>query len=539
MRIIGGPSCGRSKISKMLFLMMFSFLLYLSFSLHLIVIPRRGLLADENVIRKIMEEVKEKISGTSDISSGSSDKEDRENSYITNEKGKEDGKDFNRDDGTKSREPYSRQKLAHREQKTVDKEAVARPHLNTSRVYVVRVEGAIGPAVANFVTESLERSAKEGANLFVILLDTPGGLDAAMRDIVRAIESSYVPVCVFVWPAGARAASAGTFITVSSHIAAMAPGTSIGAASPVLMGGEKMDKKLRKKVENDAIAYIRALAQRHGRNAEALERTVKDAATFTAEESLKIGIIDVIAENIDDLLSKISGRKITTITGEVVLNFRSYEIVKIEPNIKHKLLKVISDPNIAYILMTIGIWGIFFELANPGAVFPGVIGAICLVLGLYSLQALPVNWAGIALILLAIVFFLLEVKLATSGVLALAGVLSMFLGSIMLFESPEPIFRASYKAIISTTLATALFFIFVAYKAVAAHRVRSLVGFEGLLEQIGSVISNFENGRGKILVNGEIWGAQVEDPGIEIKRGDTVRVISHKGMTLIVRKEEK
>lgn len=470
---------------------------------------------DGNVIKKILDDAKKVLKG------------ERQEEKINQEGRKEEVKN------EKQRDFQSKSEKIEGSEKVKEYERVGE---RISKIFTIRVEGAIGPAVASYVIDSLEKAAKEGATLFLILLDTPGGLDLAMRDIVRAIESSYVPVCVFVWPVGARAASAGTFITVSAHIAAMAPGTSIGAASPVLMGGQKIDEKLRKKIENDAIAYIRALAQRHGRNAKALEKTVKEAATFTAEEALKNNIIDVVAEGIDDLVKKISGKKVKTVAGEVTLNITSYEIVKIEPNIKYKILKVISDPNVAYILMTIGIWGIFFELANPGAILPGVVGALCLILGLYSLQALPVNWAGLALIVLAIIFFLLEVKMATSGILALAGILSMFLGSLMLFESPEPFFRASYKAIISSTVATAAFFIFVAYKALSAQRRTSIVGFEGLINQVGEALNDFKNGRGKIFVSGEIWDAELEDEASEVKKGDKLSVVSNRGMTLIVKK---
>ncbi|MCS7213798.1 MAG: nodulation protein NfeD [Candidatus Calescibacterium sp.] len=477
--------------------------------------------ADEDAVRRIIGDIKKRIEGVEQGSNSNSGKKEIES-----------GVDSKKEADTKRED----EDLIQRSKKAQEKKEISSS--GASRVYVVRVDGAISPAVANFIVDSLEEAMKGGASLFIILLDTPGGLDPAMRDIIRAIEASYVPVCVFVWPVGARAASAGTFITASAHIAAMAPGTSIGAASPVLMGGERIDEKLRKKIENDAIAYIRAIAQRHKRNPEALEKTVREAATFTSEEALKNGLIDIIAESVDDLIKKVSGRKVTTSAGEITINIQSYEVVRVEPNIKHKVLKVVSDPNIAYILMTIGIWGIFFELANPGAVFPGVIGAICLVLGLYSLQALPVNWAGLALILLAIVFFLLEVKLATSGILALAGILSMFLGSIMLFDSPEPIFRASYKAIISTTIATALFFIFVAYKALSAQRVKSIVGFEGLIDQTGVSITDFQNGRGKISVSGEIWDAQAVGDE-KITKGERIKVVSHKGMTLLVKKESE
>ena len=409
------------------------------------------------------------------------------------------------------------------------------------KVYVIRVEGAISPPVADFVVESLEEAEKEGAKLFIILLDTPGGLDLSMRKIVKAIETSYVPVCVFVWPVGARAASAGTFITISAHIAAMSPGTSIGAASPVLMGGKEINETMKKKIENDAVAYIRALAKRHGRNADWLEKAVREAKTLTAEEALKKNVIDVVAESISELIRKINGMTVRTPAGEITLEIREYQIVRLEPNVKHRILKVISDPNIAYILMMIGIWGIFFELANPGAIFPGVIGALCLILGLYSLQTLPVNWAGILLIILSIVLFLLEIKVASGGVLALLGIGSMLLGSLMLFRSPEPFLRASWYVILSTTASTSAFFLFVAYKGIKAQFRKSLVGFEGIIGEVGEAFSDFQNGRGKIFVSGEIWDAKVIEGAkpSNIKKGDRVRVVGNEGMVLIVEKTEK
>jgi Membrane-bound serine protease (ClpP class) len=230
--------------------------------------------------------------------------------------------------------------------------------------------------------------------------------------------------------------------------------------------------------------------------------------------------------------------KVKTPAGEIAIEISSYDIVRFEQNIKHRILKVISDPNIAYILLMIGIWGIFFELANPGAVFPGVIGAICLILGLYSLQTLPVNWAGLLLIVMAIILFLLEVKVSSAGILALAGIGSMILGSLMLFRSPEPFLRASIKLIISSTLATAAFFVFIAYKGLKAQLQKSFVGLESLIGELGEVIDDFENGKGKVFIAGEIWDAETETnlPGEEIKKGDKVKVISTKGMRLIVEK---
>jgi membrane-bound serine protease (ClpP class) len=448
-------------------------------------------------------------------------------------------KEKNKEDENKKDKSIIESKKKNDSEETIQKAPEVRKNLS-DKVYVIQVEGAISPPVAEFIIEGIETAQKGGAKLIVILLDTPGGLDLSMRKIIQAIESSYVPVCVFVWPVGARATSAGTFITISAHIAAMAPGTSIGAASPVMMGGQQIDEKLRKKIENDAIAYIKALGERHGRNTEWLEKAVKEAATLTAEEALKNNVIDVVAESISELIKKINGMKVKTPAGEIVIEISNYEIVRFEQNIKHKVLKVISDPNIAYILLMIGIWGIFFELANPGAIFPGVIGAICLILGLYSLQTLPVNLAGLLLIVMAIILFLLEVKFQSAGILALAGIGSMILGSLMLFKSPEPFLRASMKVIISSTLATAAFFVFVAYKGLKAQMRKSFVGLESLIGEVGEAIDDFKDGKGKIFISGEIWDAEFNSPHQEeIKKGEKVKIINATGMKLIVEKIDR
>ncbi len=475
-------------------------------------------------IKEIIKEVEKSLTGDVDKKS-----EREEEKKGKSDKSDKDKKEFGKES---SSEGFGRQN-------TEIKEDVKSGKTNlqiTDTIYIITVEGAISPPIADYIVDSIKEGEKRGAKLILILLDTPGGLDTSMRKIIQAIQSSYVPICVYVFPVGARAASAGTFITLSAHIAAMAPGTSIGAASPVLMGGEKMDEKLRKKVENDAVAYIKSIAERHKRNVEWAEKAVRESETLTAEEALRLKVIDIVADNIPDLIKKINGKVIQTPIGSVVLNFQTYELVRAEPNLKHKILKVLADPNIAYILMMIGIWGIFFELANPGAIFPGVMGAISLILGLYALQALPVNWAGLLLILLAIILFLLEVKVASSGILALAGVLSMLLGSLMLFESPEPFLKASYQAVISVTLASAAFFMFVAYKAMRAQLAKPMIGFEALLDKAGEAITDFENGTGKIFINGEIWDAKTQDINSQIKKGEKIKVISHEGITLIVKK---
>ena len=402
------------------------------------------------------------------------------------------------------------------------------------RVFFIRVDAAIGPVIADFIETSLEVARKEQASLFMILLDTPGGLDLSMRTIIKVIESSPVPVIVFVYPVGARAASAGTFILMSSHIAAMAPGTSVGAAHPVMLGGGQMDETMKKKVENDAVSYIKALARKHGRNEQWAEKAVRESATLTPEEALQEKVVEVVANDPSQLLEKINGMKVHTAFGEVVIDTKGMVLTEIEIDVRRKALKILSDPNIAYILLTIGVWGIFFELSNPGSVLPGVVGAISLILGLYSLQTLPVNWAGLALIVVGLVLFILEVKIVSHGLLTMGGVLCFLLGSLMLFKSPEPFMRASYHVIISSTLATTAFFVFALTMAVRAQLKKPMLGFEGIIGLEGKAISEI-NPEGRVFVYGEYWNAISED-GEMIPQDTSVKVTGVKGLKLLVKK---
>ena len=302
---------------------------------------------------------------------------------------------------------------------------------------VITVNGVINPASAEYIGKSIKRANEQKAEAVVIELDTPGGLDTSMRDIVKNIIGSEVPVIVYVSPSGARAASAGVFITLAAHVAAMSPGTNIGSAHPVGVG-EKMDKVMSEKVTNDAAAYIKSLAEKTGRNAKWAEDAVRKSVSATEEEALKLKIIDFVSDDLNVLLSTIDGKKVKTVAGERILKTAHVNVVREEMSLRHKILNVITDPNVAYMLMLLGFYGLFFELTNPGAIFPGVMGGICLILAFYAFQTLPVNYAGLLLIILAIILFILEIKIISHGVLTIGGVIAMLLGSLMLFESPGP-----------------------------------------------------------------------------------------------------
>lgn len=402
------------------------------------------------------------------------------------------------------------------------------------KVHYIKVEGPIGPAVADFIEEALEVAREESSNLLIILLDTPGGIDASMRDIIKVIEYSPVPVVVFVFPPGARAASAGTFILMASHIAAMAPGTSIGAAHPVMLGGRKVPKEMQEKLVNDAVSYIKSLARKHGRNAKWAELAVRKSATLTPGEALRKRVIEVIASSVEELLQKVDGRVVKTAFGTVKIKVKGKEIVEIPMNARLRVLKVLSDPNIAYILLMIGMWGIFFELSHPGTILPGVIGAVSLVLGLFALQTLPVNWAGLALILLGLILFILELKITSYGLLTFGGIACLALGSLMLFKSPDPFLRASWGVIIPSVATTSCFFIFAISMALKAQLKKPMLGFEGLSGKEGIALTDLIPS-GKVLVAGEYWDAETD--GQTIRKGEKIKVKGSKGFKLLVLKE--
>lgn len=373
-----------------------------------------------------------------------------------------------------------------------------------------------------------------GAEAIVIELDTPGGLDTSMRNIVKDIIASNVPVVVYVSPSGARAASAGVFIALASHVAAMAPGTNIGAAHPVAIG-EKMDKTIAEKATNDAAAYIKSLAERTGRNAKWAEDAVRKSVSATETEALKLKVIDVVSADISTLMKDLDGKKVTTAVGEKTLKTSGASLVHQEMGLRYKILNFISDPSVAYMLMLLGFYGLFFELTNPGSIFPGVTGAIFLILAFYAFQTLPVNYAGVLLILLALVLFLLEVKVASYGLLTIGGIISMVIGSLMLFESQTPFFKVSIYLILPAVVVTALFFTITFRLAFKAFKSKPVTGSEGLTGLFGKTTTDITGEGGQVSIRGEIWSAVSDEP---IQKGDNIVVVSVSGLILKVRKKE-
>lgn len=399
-------------------------------------------------------------------------------------------------------------------------------------IHYLTVDGIVNPVMSEFIVKSIEDAAKKNAEAVVIQLDTPGGLDLSMRDIVKVILSSDVPVVVYVAPAGSRAASAGVFITYAAHIAAMAPGTNIGSAHPVAMGGEKMDETMLKKVENDAAAYIKGIAAKRHRNAEWAEKAVRESVNVPAEEALKLKVIDLIAQDKKTLLEAIDGKKIEVVSGERVLKTAKAEVKDIEMGIRHRILNAITNPNVAYILMMIGLIGLYFELSNPGLILPGVVGAISLVLAFYSFQTLSVNYAGLLLIGLAALFFIAEIKVVSYGLLTVAGIVALTIGSLMLFDSPLPFMRLSLWVVLPTVVTITALFLGAMYYGLKIRHKKPISGVEGLVDEIGIANTNIAN-EGKIFLDGEYWDAWSDEP---IKAGEKVKVLEVKGLKLKVTK---
>ena len=404
------------------------------------------------------------------------------------------------------------------------------PGLATARqVNVIRVEGVISPSSADYIVTAIKQAEKEKAAALVIELDTPGGLDTSMRVIIKEMLAAERPIVVYVAPAGARAASAGAFITVAAHIAAMAPGTSIGAAAPVVMG-QQVDKTMEKKITNDAAAYMRTIAEKRGRPIDLAEEWVRKATARTETEALKVKLIDVVSPKLDDLLSAIDGRVVTTAAGKVKIETSNAVVNRGEMNLREKILKIITDPTIAYLLLILGMAGLYFEFSTPGAILPGVLGGIALILALYAFQQLPINYAGVLLILLAIVMFIAEIKVVSHGVLTAGGIASMVLGSLMLIDAPAPYMRISVWVILGTAAGTAVFFLFVVGAGVKALRRRTTTGMEGLIGEIGVVRTRLAP-RGQVFLCGELWNAESEG---EVEVGESVRVTEMNGLTLRV-----
>jgi len=400
-------------------------------------------------------------------------------------------------------------------------------HLN-----LVQVQDTINPGVEDFLRYAIERSEEEGAECLIIHLDTPGGLMTSTRGIVQAILNSEVPVVVYVSPSGAQAASAGVFVTVAADIAAMAPGTNIGAAHPVSIGGGEVPSTMDEKITNDTVAFARSIAAQRGRNGDWLEDSIRKSVSITAEEAYALNVIDLVADDLPALLKKLDGwetmRKGITRT----LRTAGAEQRTILPGWQHQVLRSISNPNIAYILLMIGLAGLYFELSQPGAIFPGVIGGIALILALYALQTLPVNYAGILLILLAVLFFILEIKVTSHGMLSFAGVLALVLGSLMLFRVPGYTIRLAWSVFIPTVGVISAFFVTVATLAFRAQVSKPQTGAEGLLGMIGEVKQDLQPA-GKIFVHGELWNA-VSDQDLHV--GEKVQVVAVENLRLKVEK---
>jgi membrane-bound serine protease (ClpP class) len=401
-------------------------------------------------------------------------------------------------------------------------------------ILVLTIRGPITPSVADYVELGFDRARETEATMVLIEMDTPGGLDKAMRSINRQILNSPVPVAVFVSPSGARAASAGTFITLAADVAAMAPGTTIGAAHPVSLVG-KQDETMNEKVVNDSAAYIRSLAERSGRNADWAEEAVRESVSLTEREALEEGVIDLVASDIDDLLRSIEGREVKGRDGPVTLKTEGERLIPFPMDFRRRFLDTLGDPNIAYLLLMLGMLGIFFELSNPGAIYPGVIGAISIILALYSLQTLPVNYAGLLLMVVAIALFIAETQVTSFGLLSLAGVVALFIGSIMLFRSPEPWLRTSLKVVIPTVAFTAFFFIVILQRVISTYRRRPTTGLEGIIGEVGEAMEDLAPS-GKIFVRGEIWQAVGEG---EVRKKNRVRVTAARGLRLTVKKEQE
>ncbi|MCB2204256.1 nodulation protein NfeD [bacterium] len=408
-----------------------------------------------------------------------------------------------------------------------------------SQEHILRIEinGSINPASAKYVCDAVRDADGEGYHAVLLQLNTPGGLLKATRDMVSAFLSSPVPVIVYVAPGGAQAASAGAFITMAGHIAAMAPGTNIGAAHPITMGeGQNIADSTNiplTKATNDAAAFARTIAEKRGRNVAWAERAVRGSSSITETEALRDSVIDIIAENERELLRSIDGRKVQTASGVVTLRTADAEVEWRAMNFQQEILDILSDPNIAYILLMLGMYGLFFELYNPGAIFPGVVGGICLILAFYSMNTLPVNYAGLALIIFGVILFLLEIKIVSHGLLSVGGIISLFFGSLMLIESPPGVefMEVSLSVIITVTACTAAFFLFVVGKGIAIMRRKPTTGIEGLLSELGKTRETIDP-VGSISVHGEIWKARSR--GERIPSDATVRVVAIENLTLVV-----
>lgn len=409
--------------------------------------------------------------------------------------------------------------------------------LPAQTVHVITVESSINPASAEFIHTSIKEAEQAGAAALVIRLDTPGGLLKSTRKIVTDLLTARIPVVVYVAPSGAQSASAGAFITLAASIAAMAPGTNIGAAHPVGAQGGITDSIANEKATNDAAAFIKSISEKRKRNVRWAEDAVRKSISITETEALRDSVIDLIAVSVPALLDSIHGRTVEVEGGTQVLNTRGASIVEKEMGFKHRILDVLSDPNVAYIFLLLGIYGLLFELYNPGSIFPGVVGVISIIIALYSLHTLPVNYAGVALIAFGILLFVLEIKITSYGLLTVGGAISLLLGSVMLINSESALefVSISWSVIIPAVLFTVAFFVFAIGMGVKAQKRKPTTGAEGIIGETGEAITDL-NPEGRVRVHGEIWSATSREG--KLKKGTRVAVTAVKGLTLTVRKVE-
>jgi membrane-bound serine protease (ClpP class) len=402
-----------------------------------------------------------------------------------------------------------------------------------AKVNYAKWEDAVSPIMVEYIKKSLAKAEKEGAGVFILELNTPGGLETSMRQVVQEFQRTPIPVVVYVYPPGGRAASAGAIITASADVAVMAPGTNIGAAHPVQATGEKMEETMKEKVVQDMLAFVRSIAKEKGRNPSVLERMVKESISLTPDEALKEGVIDLIASSRQELLEKLNGRKVEKHGKEITIKTLGVPVVEMEESLRESFLKVITNPTIAYLLLLIGFYGIFFELYNPGAVVPGAVGVVSFLLGLYGLGIIGINWLGLLLILAGILLLALELVTPTFGGLAIAGGIAIAIGSLVLISPDSPYGDIPISVIATMVLTTVFFFLVAGRLGLKAQKRKKMTGYEELIGEEGTALTDFEEGKGKVFIKGEIWNAVSED---NIKKDDAVIVEQVKGLTLYVKK---
>jgi membrane-bound serine protease (ClpP class) len=398
------------------------------------------------------------------------------------------------------------------------------PSICFSSILKIKIDAPIHPVTSEYIRDTIDRAEKERAQLIIMTLNTPGGLDTSMREIIERILGSEVPIAAYVSPSGARAASAGFFIAMACDIFIMAPGTNTGAAHPVGVSitGQAMDKTMEEKVTHDAASYIKTIAEKRDRNTQMAEDAVRKSLSYTEREALEGELIDFIAKNEQEVLLHLDGKTIKRFDGEeILLRLKDESITEVPMTARQKFLITISNPNLAYILLMLGLLGLYFEFSNPGAILPGVLGGICLLLAIFSFQILPINYVGLILILMAIGLFILEIKVQSYGILTLGGIAAMVIGSIMLINTPIPELRPSLNFIIPVAIGISLIFIFLITLAIKAHMKKAYTGREGLEGEVGTAQTDIDP-EGKVFVHGEIWQAESSE---KIIRGTKVRVV--------------